>query len=156
MPTPQPDSSSPSQSGSSTVDSKTQSPTSADELGDTIDLTSCCNVNFEMRDGCPGVRYQDSDNVAGSTPVVGRQRKQKRLPDFVLRRFPPDHPMQKTHQDSGSQSDVAGSEDEELTIPTGANMRFDIYEGTPGLQIQTSNTSRWTPIASRTRSKFKA
>ena len=87
-------SSSPSQSGSSTVDSKSQSPTSADELGDSIDLTSCCNVNFEMRDGCPGVRYQDSDNVAGWTPVVGRRRKKKRLPDFVLHRFPPDHPMQ--------------------------------------------------------------
>ena len=130
--------------------------TSADELGDSIDLTSCCNVNFEMRDGCPGVRYQDSDDMAGWTPVVGRRRKKKRLPDFVLRRFPPDHPMRKTHQDSGSQSDVASSEDEELTIPTGANVHFDIYEGTPGLKIRTTSTSRWTPIASRTRSKFKA
>ena len=115
---------------------------------------SCSNVNFEMRDGCPGVRYQDpDDNEAGWTPVVGRRRRKKRLPDFVLRRFLPDHCMQMAHRDCGNQSDDSSSGDEELTIPTGANVHFSVNEGKPGLQIRTQYTSSWTPIASRTRSK---
>ena len=56
---------------------------------------------------------------------------------------------------SRDQSDVSSSEDEELCIPAGANVHFNIYEGTPGLQIRTRCTSSWTPIASRTRSKSK-
>ena len=133
---------------------ESQSPPSVYKPGDSVDLTSCSNVNFEIRDGCPGVRYQDpDDNKAGWTPVVDRRRRKKRLPDFVLRRFSPDHRMQMAHRDSGNQSDDSSSGDEELTIPTGANVQFSVNEGTPGLQIRTWYTSSWTPIASRTRSK---
>ena len=149
---PIPDKSPSPASNQSTADS--QSPASTDESGatsDGVDLTTCSNMDFEIRDGCPGVSYHDPENVAGWTPVVGRQRRE--LPDFVLRRFPPDHPMRKSH--SRDQSDVSSSEDEELCIPAGANVHFNIYEGTPGLQIRTRCTSSWTPIASRTRSKSK-
>lgn len=141
-------------SNQSTADS--QSPASSDESGamsNGVDLTTCSNVDFEIRDGCPGVSYHDPENVAGWTPVVGRRRRRRELPDFVLRRFPPDHPMRKAH--SQDQSDLSSSEDEELRIPAGANVHFNIYEGTPGLQIRSRCTSSWTPIASRTRSKSK-
>ena len=48
---------------------------------------------------------------------------------------------------------LSSSEDEELTILAGANVQFNILEGTPGLQIQTMNSYKWTPVALRTRSK---
>ena len=79
-----------------------QSPASSDESGavsDGVDLTTSSNVDFEVRDGCPGVSYHDPENVAGWTPVVGRRRRRE-LPDFVLHRFPPDHPMRKTQSGS--------------------------------------------------------
>ena len=143
----------PSEPGNSTVNTESQSPPSVYKPGDGVDLTSCSNVNFEMRDGCPGVQYQDpDDNEAEWTPVVGRRRRKKRLPDFVLRRFSPDRRMQMAHRDCGNQSDDSSSGDEELTIPTGANVQFSINERTPGLQIRTRYTSSWTPITSRTRS----
>ena len=63
--------------------------------------------------------------------------------------------MQMAHRDCGNQSDDSSSGDEELTIPTGANVQFSVNEGTPGLQIRTRYTSSWTPIASRTRSSVK-
>ena len=132
---------------------ESQSPPSVYKPGDGIGLTSCSNVNFEMSDGCPGVRYLDpDDNEAGWTPVVGRRRRKKRLPDFMLCRFPPDCHMQMAHHDCGNHSDDSNSGDEELTIPTGANVQFSINERTPGLQIRTRYTSSWTPITSRTRS----
>ena len=85
---------SPTVSSHSEADSKSQSPISSDELAG-IDLTSCSNVNFEIKDGCPGLNYQDTENVAGRTPVVGRRKKRKisKLPEYVLRRFPPEHPF---------------------------------------------------------------
>ena len=139
----------------STAEAEWLSPASTDEsaTSEGIDLTTCSNVDFEIRDGCPVVSYHDPENVAGWTPVVGRRRR--KLSDFVLHRFPPDHPLQKAH--SCNQSDLSSSEegDEELCIPAGANVQFNIYEGTPGLQIRTRYTSSWTPIASRTRSKTK-
>jgi len=49
--------------------------------------------------------------------------------------------------------DDSSSGDEELTIPTGANVQFSVNEGTLCLQIRTWYTSSWTPIALRTRSK---
>ena len=86
---PAPDKSPSPTSNQSTADS--QSPASSDESGamsNGVDLTTCSNVDFEIRDGCPGVSYHDPDNVAGWTPVVGRWRRE--LPDFVLCIFP--HP----------------------------------------------------------------
>ena len=47
---------------------------STDESGavcDGIDPTTCSNVDFEIRDGCPGVSYHHSENVPGWTPDGG-------------------------------------------------------------------------------------
>ena len=52
-------------------------------------------------------------------------------------------------------SDSSSEEDETLVIPQTADVYFDVVDGTPGLQIETRNTSRWTLIACRTRSKSK-
>ena len=47
--------------------------------------------------------------------------------------------------------------DEEICIPqnTDADVCFNILDGVPGLQVMTKNSSKWTPIACRTRSKSK-
>ena len=41
-----------------------------------VDLTICSKVQFELRDGVPGV-------TAGWTPVIGRRRKRSQLPPYV-------------------------------------------------------------------------
>ena len=136
-------------------DSLPSSNSESDNDNASIDLTICSNVSFEARDGHPGVRYTaDSDETSEWTPVVGRRRKRPQLPSFVLRRFPPDHPIHQRHA-SHSDADTSSEEDEELTIPQSANVCFSVVDGTPGLHITTRNTSKWTPIATRTRSKCK-
>ena len=90
-----------------------------------------------MRDGCPGVRYQDSENVAGWTQVVGRYGGKRKdslilycvgfLQTTLCKRF--------TKTVAVNLTSLVLKMIEELTIPTGANVRFDIYEKTPGLQI---------------------
>ena len=116
-----------------------------------VDLTICSKVQFELRDGVPGVSYQDTENTAGWTPVSGRRRKRPQLPPYVLRRFPPDHPLRRNQSNSDSETD------EEICIPQNADtdVCFNILDGVPGLQVTTKNSSKWTPIASRTRSKSK-
>ena len=76
------------------------------------------------------------------------------IPPFVLRRFPPDHPIH--HSCASCSDDTESEEDEEFTIPQSANGFFNIVDGTPGLHISTRNTSSWTPIATRTRSECKS
>ena len=44
-----------------------------------VDLTK---VQFQLRDGVSGVSYQDAENTAGWTPVIGRCRKEPQLPMF--------------------------------------------------------------------------
>ena len=73
------------------------------------------------------------------------------LPPHVLHRFPPDHPLRQSHTCHSSNS--SSEEDETLVIPQTADVYSDVVDGTPGLQIETRNTSSWTPIACRTRSK---
>ena len=60
-----------------------------------VDLTTCSEVQFELRDGVPGVCYQDTENTAGWTSVFGRRRKRPQVPSYVLCRFPPDHPLRR-------------------------------------------------------------
>ena len=62
-----------------------------------------------------------------------------------------------TYYTSRCNSDSSSDEeiDEDLVIPQTSDVYYDVVEGTPGLQINTRNTSRWTPIACRTRSKSK-
>jgi len=42
-----------------------------------------------------------------------------------------------------------------LYPPSSKMQNFNIKDGVPGLQVTTKNSSQWTPVASRTRSKFK-
>ena len=111
-----------------------------------VDLTTCSEVQFESRDGVPGVCYQDTENTAGWTPVIGRRRKRPQLPSYVLRRFPPDHPLRRNQSNHSSESD--SETDEEICIPQNANVCFNIIDGVPSLQVTTKNSSQWTPVAS--------
>jgi hypothetical protein len=85
------------------------------------------------------------------TPVVDRRKKKTPLPDHVLRRFPL-HRRQEL-QAVNSDSESSGS-DQPLNIPEKASVKFAVYDGKPGLQVRTRNTSNWTPIAGRTRAKL--
>ena len=76
------------------------SPTSG---SNNVDLTICSKVQFEPRDGVPGVSYKDTENTAGWTPVIGRCRKKPQLPPYVSRRFPPDHPLRWNQSNSDSE-----------------------------------------------------
>jgi len=60
-----------------------------------VDLTTFSEIQLELRDGVPGVCYQDTENTVGWTPVISRRRKRPQLPSYVLRRFPPDHPLRR-------------------------------------------------------------
>ena len=120
-----------------------------------VDLKTCSDVQYEVRDGVHGVSYHfSSDEGTGWTPVVGRRQKRKAVPDFVRRRFPPGHPIHRSNSDSDS-----GSEDLDLdtVIPTRASVdvQFKVIDNTPGLAVKTQNTQSWTPIATRTRARLK-
>ena len=69
-----------------------------------VNLTICSKVQFELRDGVPGVSYQDTENTAGWAPVIGRRRKEPQLPPYVLRRFPPDHLLRRNQSNSNSET----------------------------------------------------
>ena len=112
-----------------------------------VDLQTCSDVQYEVRDGVHGVSYLfSSDEGTGWTPVVGRRQKRKAVPDFVRRRFPPGHPIHRSNSDSDS-----GSEDPDLdtVIPTRASVdvQFKVIDNTPGLAVKTQNTLSWTLIA---------
>ena len=121
-----------------------------------VDLNTCSDVQYKVRDGVHGVSYHfsRSDESTGWTPVVGRRQKRKAVPDFVRRRFPPGHPIHRSNSDSDS-----GSEDLDLdtVIPTRASVdvQFKVIDNTPGLAVKTQNTQSWTPIATRTRARLK-
>ena len=57
-----------------------------------MDLAECTNIQYAMEDGVHGVPYTGSLEEQGWTLVVGRRRRGS-IPDFVRRRFPPDHPI---------------------------------------------------------------
>ena len=116
------------------------SPPTSEPEDEPVDLTTCLNVSFELRDG----QYKDSNHTTSWTPVVGRQKKQPQLPPYILCRFPPNHPLQQSHtsrcnSDSSSDEEV----DEDLVIPQTA-VYYDVVghqgyrstQGTPpdGLQ----------------------
>ena len=144
-----------SKSNSNSTDGDPSSPTSESDESNDVDLTTCSNVNYESRNGLPGVCYKDLGTTSSWTPVVGRRKKRPQLPPHILRRFPPDHPLRQPGRPNlGPES--SSEEDEELVIPQNADVYFNVVKGIPGLQIRTRNTSRWTPVASRTRSKSKS
>lgn len=121
--------------------------------GPVVDLVECSDVQYAMKDGVHGVSYTSHLGEQGWTPVIGR-RKKRSIPDYVKRRFPPDHPIH--HQDSDAESE---SDEEALdnAIPTGgkANVDYLVIDNTPGLIVKTRCTRAWTPIAARTRARLK-
>ena len=74
-------------------------------------LAPTIEVQFELRDGVPGVCYQDTENTAGWTPVIGTHRKRPQLPSYVLRGFPPDHPLRWNQSNQSFESDSETDEE---------------------------------------------
>ena len=48
----------------------------------------CSEIQYEVKEGVHGEAY-NLDGESSWTPVVGK--KKRRVPDFIKRRFPPDH-----------------------------------------------------------------
>ena len=120
------------------------------------DLAKCTNVTYEVRDGVHGVSYHQAATKETSwTPVVAK-RKKHRIPHYVRRRFPPDHPIHRDHSESGD-SDSGSDCNLDTIIPqSGAvNVHYNAIDGAPGLSVWTSNTRSWTPVAARTRARLK-
>ena len=46
-----------------------------------VDLATCSEVQYEVKDGIHGVSYNRCDSESGWTPVVGRRR----VPDYIKR-----------------------------------------------------------------------
>ena len=87
-----------------------------------VDLASCSEIQYEVKDGIHGVAYSLNDGESGWTPVVGKKKK-RRVPDYIRRRFLLDHPIHNSPE----------SEDLSTVIPTGANVDvyFDMVDNTP-------------------------
>ena len=99
-----------------------------------IDFMNCSLVDFESRDGVPGVNYETGEGDTGWIPVKAARRG---------------HPCKPKHPSESSDSD-----DETLHIPEHAQVNFLSLNGTPGLRIGSASGARiWTPIAARTRFK---
>ena len=122
--------------------------------GPSVDLATCSEIQYEVKEGIHGVAYSH-DGERGWTPVVGKKKK-RCVPDFIKRRFPPDHPV-RTSNSSESDGDSTSEEDLNTVIPNGANVnvQFKMVDNTPGLTVRTRSTRSWTPIATRTRARLK-
>lgn len=124
-----------------------------------VDLAVCSNINYEVREGIHGVSYhcEDEDDEKW-TPVVAKKRKRKYapVPNFIRRRFPPDHPIRQQNGSADSDTDSGSECDLCSVIPSNStNVQYSEVDGTPGLSIWTSRTRSWTPIAARTRARLK-
>ena len=75
-----------------------------------------------------------------------------RAPPHVKANLPPSDAKLST---CGSESDCTDTQSD-LDIPDHASVNFFIFNGKPGLDITTRNTNSWTPVAARTRAKFKS
>lgn len=115
------------------------------EPHDGIDLAKCEKVEYEWREGKPGVKFS-RDEIEGWTPVV-RKRSTKRRGLLYA---------QNQHDENNESSD------EELRITqVSRRVKYQVIDGVPGLRIQKGNTMSgvtWnpiapTPIALRTRAK---
>ena len=111
-----------------------ESSTSAEEVNEPVDLTTCETVTYEERNEVPGVKYSLDGNEAW-TPVIRRKRRRRCS----------------STDDSSSSS--------ELDVSCSRMVEYEEHKGAPGLSIHRRNV-RWTPIepspvAFRTRSRTK-
>ena len=109
--------------------------------GSVVDLATCNDVNYEVRDGVHGVSYREAKSKETNwTPVVAKRKKKHSVPFYVHCRFPPDHPIH--HQNTISESSDSGSGsdcDLDSVIPSQAvNIHYNEVDGTPGLSVWTS------------------
>ena len=75
---------------------------SSPEVAAKLDLAACSEIQYEVKEGIHGVAYSH-DGERGWIPVVGKKKK-RCIPDFIKRRFPPDHPV-RTSNSSESDDD---------------------------------------------------
>ena len=117
-----------------------------------VDLNACTAVEYEQKDGAHGVRFI-CDEKKGWTPVIGK-RSWHKVPTCLLRlRAPPRVRASLPSSDSSASGAETSDSDCFLHIP--ADVHYSPHSGKPGLPVTTKSTSSWTPISSRTRSKFK-
>ena len=103
-----------------------------------LDLRSCEKITFESRDA-PGVSYV-KDGMTDWTPVTSKRQRRRRNP---------------SSSSNISSSTMSGSSD--LSFLADCDVEYRSMNGTPGLTYKNSrgSTRGWTPIATRTRSRFK-
>ena len=114
------------------------SPEVAANEGPPVDLATCSEIQYEVKEGIHGVAYSH-DGERGWTPVVGKKKK-RCVPDFIKCRFPPDHPVC-TSNSPKSDDDSTSEEDLNTVVPTGASVdvQFKMVDNTPGLTVRTRN-----------------
>ena len=103
-----------------------------------VDLNACTAVEYEQKDDAHGVKFI-CDEKQGWTPVIGKRNRHK-VPTRLLRLRAPPHVCTSLPSSDSS---------------AGADVCYSPHSGKPGLWVTTKSTSSWTPISSRTRSKFK-
>ena len=88
--------------------------------------------------------------------VVIEKKSRHKVPTCLLRlRAPPYVRASLPSSDSSASGAETSDLDCSLHIPAGADVHYSPHSGKPGLRVTTKCTSSWTPISSRTRSKFK-
>ena len=92
-------------------DANSSSSISEDSSREPVDLTVCSNIQYAVKEGVHGVSYTDCVGEQGWTPVTGRKKK-KIIPDYIKRRFPPDHQV---HNQPSQESHESGSDETWMT-----------------------------------------
>ena len=146
---------SPESQANCTQNSSSTSTPNQTNLKKGINLNSCSNVKYDKRGAVHGVTYSNGDEE-GWTPVIGKRAKRS-VPLHLLRLRAPPHvnaTLPSSDESTSYDSDSDCSESY-LNIPDHATVKFSAVHGKPGLQVITKRTRSWTPIAARTRAKFK-
>ena len=130
------------------------SPEVAVNEGPPVDLATGSEIQYEVKEGIHGVAYSH-DGERGWIPVVGKKKK-RCIPDFIKRRFPPDHPV-RTSNSPKSDDDSTSEKDLNTVVPTGAivDVQLKMVDNTSGRTVRTRSSRSWMPIATRTRAKMK-
>ena len=112
-----------------------------------VDLNGCTAIKYEQKDDAHGVKFTCDENK-GWILVIGKRSQNKVLTRLLRLRAPPHVCLASSDSSAGQTSDLDCS----LHIP---DVCYLPHSGKPGLRVTTKSTSSWTPISSRTRSKFK-
>ena len=91
-------------SGSEQCSTDAGSPPTTSNNSSAVDLTTCSNVQYKMKDDVHGLSFRNHLGEQAWTPVIGKKKK-RTIPDYVKRRFPPDHPIHKQNDQSDAESE---------------------------------------------------